>query len=333
MNLPDPPLISVVMAVKNGGDLVARAVDSILNQTYANFEFIIINDGSTDNTLASLEEYTDSRIQIYSQENQGVAKSANRGLSLAKGKYIARQDHDDLSLPTRLEKQLAFLEAHSDFGLIGTGAEIWSLGEPTGRFHDHPTHAGVLAFELNFNNPFVHTSCMFRRDVVNKIGDYSTDPLITPIDDYEFISRVSRSFKVGNLAERLVIYTETLGSLSRPQCSKIDPHFIGQRLVRISAQNIALANGLRADSVQAQNLAALMNDQLHLIQGKPSYRAMKELVQAAGSKFSQHVMDPELDKAIAIKLGDLHYRYFHEPKVASRIESAVNKVWQRLKNF
>jgi glycosyltransferase involved in cell wall biosynthesis len=333
MNLPNYPLISVVMTVRNGGDLLARAVDSILNQTCGNFEFIIINDGSTDDTLAVLKGYTDPRIQIYSQENQGVAKSANRGLSLAKGQYIARQDHDDFSLSTRLEKQLAFLERHDDYGLIGTGAEIWSSGRPTGRYHDHPTHAGVLAFELNFNNPFVHTSCMFRKAVVDGVGYYSTDPLITPIDDYEFVSRVSRRFKVGNLAERLVIYTETVGSLSRPLGSKIDTHFVGQRVVNISSQNIAFTCAQRDDSVHVRNLAALINNQLHLIQGKPSYRAMRELVRAAGSKHRQQVNDLELDEAIARQLDNLYHHYFHAPKVASRIESVANRVWQRLKHF
>jgi hypothetical protein len=174
---------------------------------------------------------------------------------------------------------------------------------------------------------------MFRKAVVDGVGYYSTDPLITPIDDYEFISRVSRRFKVGNLAERLVIYTETVGSLSRPLGSKIDTHFVGQRVVNISSQNIAFTCAQRDDSVHVRNLAALINNQLHLIQGKPSYRAMRELVRAAGSKHRQQVNDLELDEAIARQLDNLYHHYFHAPKVASRIESVANRVWQRLKHF
>ena len=151
------PLVSVIMAVKNGGDLVKEAIDSILIQSLTNFEFIIINDGSTDETLRTLQAYRDPRILVVSQENQGLAKALNKGLMLARGKYIARQDHDDISLPTRLEKQVQYLEQHPRVGLLGTAAQIWSLTGSTGRFHDHPSASGVLAFELLFNNPFVHT--------------------------------------------------------------------------------------------------------------------------------------------------------------------------------
>jgi glycosyltransferase involved in cell wall biosynthesis len=214
VSIPRAPLVSVVMAVKNGGQLMREAIDSILNQTFTDFEFIIINDGSADNTLEILSEYKDPRIQVYSQENRGVARSANRGIALAQGKYIARQDHDDISLPTRLEKQVEYLEMHPECGLLGTAAEIWSSTGPTGRYHDHPTENTTLQIELLFDNPFVHTSCIFRREVIRRVGLYSPLREINPLDDYEFIARVAASYEVANLLERLVIYREVSGSLT-----------------------------------------------------------------------------------------------------------------------
>ena len=237
-SIPRAPMVSVVMAVKNGGQIMREAIDSILNQTFTDFEFIIINDGSTDETLEVLAEYSDPRIQVYSQENQGVARSANRGIALARGFYIARQDHDDISLPTRLEKQVAYLDAHPECGLLGTAAEIWSSSGPTGRYHDHPTNSSLLKFELIFNNPFVHTSVMFRRDIIKVVGLYDPRALIAPLDDYHFISRVARSYPVSNLAQRLVIYRENHNSLTSSLRNNAETH-LQQKLGFISGQNLA----------------------------------------------------------------------------------------------
>jgi glycosyltransferase involved in cell wall biosynthesis len=237
-SIPRAPTVSVVMAVKNGGQIMREAIDSILNQTFTDFEFIIINDGSTDETLEVLAEYKDPRIQVYSQENQGVARSANRGLAIARGKYIARQDHDDISLPARLQKQVEYLESHPECGLLGTAAEIWSSSGPTGRYHDHPTNSSLLKFELIFNNPFVHTSVMFRRNIIKVVGLYDPRVLITPLDDYQFISRVARSYPVSNLAERLVIYRENHNSLTSSLRNNSETH-LQQKLGFISGQNLA----------------------------------------------------------------------------------------------
>lgn len=109
------------MAVKDGEEQISRSIQSLLDQTFSDFELIIINDGSTDGTLSIIESFKDPRIRVYSQLNQGVAISANRGLSLARGRYIARQDHDDFSFPDRLEKQVAFLDKFPEVLSIGNG--------------------------------------------------------------------------------------------------------------------------------------------------------------------------------------------------------------------
>ena len=116
------PLISVVMSVYNGEKYLKRSIDSILNQTFKDFEFIIINDGSTDKSLEIIKSYDDDRIVLIDQENKGLTKSLNIGIKTASGKYIARQDADDVSLPDRLKKQVDFLEVREDVVLLGCRA-------------------------------------------------------------------------------------------------------------------------------------------------------------------------------------------------------------------
>ena len=235
------PLVSVVMAVKDGEELVGDSIGSILNQTYKNFELIIINDGSKDQTLKVIDEFSDPRIKVFSQENQGLARALNRGLKTAEGLFIARQDHDDLSHPDRLSRQVDFLLKNSSYGLVGSAAEIWEGNRFLGRYHDHPTNPGLLKFELIFNNPFVHSSIMFRSALLSDIGFYTEDRSREPPEDYEYISRVSRKYDVANLSDRLVVYREVPHSLS----SQIRPNKMEDgisnflvNLARISNENI-----------------------------------------------------------------------------------------------
>jgi glycosyltransferase involved in cell wall biosynthesis len=116
------PKVSVVMSVYNNESYIREAVESVLNQSFKDFEFIIINDGSTDRTREILTSYTDERIRLFDQENRGLTISLNRGLSLAKGSYIARMDGDDISDPERFAEEVRFLEQNEKIGLIGTYA-------------------------------------------------------------------------------------------------------------------------------------------------------------------------------------------------------------------
>ncbi len=114
------PIISVVMSVYNGDKYLREEIESILNQTFKDFEFIIVNDGSTDKSLEIIKSYNDPRIVIIDQENTGLAKALNNGINIAKGRYIARMDQDDISNPERFEKQIEFLENLSEYVAIGS---------------------------------------------------------------------------------------------------------------------------------------------------------------------------------------------------------------------
>ena len=232
------PRVSVVLSVRNGAVDLPKAIDTILTQTFTDFELIAINNGSSDGTAAVLDRLRDPRLRVFHQDDMGLAAALNRGIGLARGQYIARQDHDDWAKPTRLEKQVAFLEANPDCALVGTRAEIWVGDRKTGRAHDHPTDNAALQFELLFDNPFVHSSILLRKSALDVVGCYSTDPARQPPEDYELWSRIARRYRVANLPERLTIYREVVNSMSRkPSASFVD------KIVAISAENLAAAAG------------------------------------------------------------------------------------------
>ena len=204
-NFIDAPFISVVMSVCNGEKYLRESVDSILNQSCKDFEFIIINDGSIDGSLDILLEYqtADNRILIVNQGNIGLTRSLNRGIKLAAGKYIARQDTDDKSLPERLEKQVRFLETNSDYFLVGTACKVIDqqsniIGESNIPFF---TDNDKLQAVINKFNPFFHSSVMFRNDI-SCLGCFY-NPRYEYAQDYELWTRISKLYKVYNLPEVL----------------------------------------------------------------------------------------------------------------------------------
>ncbi len=256
------PAVSVVLPVYNCPLYVGQAIESVLNQTFADFELIVIDDGSTDETPSILQRYTEPRIRYISQTNCGLARTLNRGIELSRGRYIARQDQDDVSRPERLAKQVAFLDAHPQCALVGTWAEIWRDDQRTSRVHAHPSDGARLKFELLLNNPFVHSSVMMRKSALGQVGVYSTDRNRQPPEDYELWSRIARSFDVANIPEILHAYREVGSSMSRAGPSPFLDH-----LVTICAENIAIAAGEPPDNPQVVNIAALTHVAPHRMLG------------------------------------------------------------------
>lgn len=197
--------ISVVMSVYNGEKYLKQAVRSILSQTYKDFEFIIINDGSTDSSSVILGELArqDSRVRLVSRENKGLIYSLNEGVKLAQGEYIARMDADDISMPERLEKQLKYAE-NEGLAVCGTWAEgIDSLGNKINSLSYPPSMDRVKVFTL-LHNPFIHPSVMFKKEVFEKVGNYKK--FFKHIEDYELWTRIVFRYKAGNIPEILLSY-------------------------------------------------------------------------------------------------------------------------------
>ncbi len=209
----DSPLVSVILPVYNAQDYLKESIDCILNQSYTNFEFIIINDGSKDDSEKIILSYADPRIKYYYHENKGLGATLNIGLGLCKGKYIARQDQDDISNVDRFKKEVEYLEKYPNIFLLGTRAKIFKDNSDYINYHIHATHPADLKFDLLFDNPFVHSSVMFRKSAIEKIGNYNSDRNL--YEDFDLWSRFSEIGDVANLPEVLVNYRDHDKGLSK----------------------------------------------------------------------------------------------------------------------
>jgi len=198
------PKISVIMSVYNGEKYLAQSIESILNQTFKNFEFIIIDDASQDKSLKILKKYAhrDKRIKLLSnKKNMGLTKSLNKGLEQASGKYIARQDADDISLPMRFEMQVAFLENHKSYGIIGNNSYIIDeYGKIIGKFNRPLTHNNIVK-KMLIDNQLVHSSLMIRKSLFEKFGYYNENYRVA--QDYELLIRLLCVTKIGNMSTPL----------------------------------------------------------------------------------------------------------------------------------
>lgn len=212
MNEPNTePLVSVVMGAYNCMEFVGHAIESILNQTYRNIEFIIIDDCSTDSTFDIIKGYAerDARVKVVRNEtNRGLGYSLNLGMSLAKGKFVARMDADDISKPHRLEEQVKFLNKNPEVACVGTSAERFGDISLTGRIfkviHAKKT-IGEIRVWLLIGTPMFHPSVMFNKSIMEKLG-MNYDPEFRRAQDYELWSRLAFSAPMANIDKPLHCY-------------------------------------------------------------------------------------------------------------------------------
>ena len=197
------PAVSVLMSVHNGAPWVGDAVASVLAQTAGDLELIVIDDGSTDTTREILARARDPRVRVEHQTRAGLTRALNHALALARAPLVARLDADDLALPERLERQLAFLAAHAEVGLLGTGAREVDEGGREVAVIRPPADDGALRRMLIRRNPFVHSSVVMRRSVVERAGGY--DERLPVAQDYDLWMRMSGLAGLANLPEPLVV--------------------------------------------------------------------------------------------------------------------------------
>lgn len=199
------PTISVLMCVRNEDVWVSQAIESVLDQTYSDFELIITDDGSSDNTSGVLQHYStiDDRIQIIQHTaSLGLASSLNEQIQIARGRYLARMDGDDIAQSDRFAKQVEFMDEHPQVGLLGSFCrEINSEGNPIGVW-ERPTSDRALKKTLFSRNPFIHSSVMLRCEVFSVVGLYNESMQFA--QDYELWLRVAGHFDLANLSEPLI---------------------------------------------------------------------------------------------------------------------------------
>ncbi|MCJ8166336.1 glycosyltransferase family 2 protein [Pontibacter sp. E15-1] len=199
------PKVSVFIPVYNGGKFIAKTLEAVLQQTFQDFEIIVVNDGSTDNTLDVLATFDDDRIKIFSNfENKGLTFTRNRGLELANGEYLAINDCDDISHPNRLRTQVDFLDKNKSVGIVGTSARrivngqfkyIWS----------YVTSFEGIKCRLFWGNAIINPTAMFRMDYI-KANNLRYDDRFSAGEDYDLFERAVHLFEVRNLSDVLLDY-------------------------------------------------------------------------------------------------------------------------------
>lgn len=209
--------VTVLMSVFNGARFLPAAIESILCQTYRSFEFLIIDDGSTDNSADIIQSYNDRRIRFIRQSNIGLTASLNKGISLAKGDLIARQDADDFSEANRLETQVAYLEHHPIISMVGSYARyIDALSNEIGVWRP-PCDEVDIKKEIIKHNTFCHGSVLFKKDCLVSIGNYRE--IFKYSQDYDCWLRFGNAFSFANIPQVLYNFRLQRESLSRRKFS------------------------------------------------------------------------------------------------------------------
>ncbi len=207
--MPAPPRLTVLMPVYNVESYIAESVRSILSQTYAAFALLVIDDGSTDRTPEILASFRDPRLRVVrNEQNLGLTRSLNRGLSMIDSEYVSRHDGDDVAMPSLLEREVAFLDSHPEVAVVGVQARAM---DRRGRTMHHvalwhrglrrPTGGVAMAWYRMFDTPFVHPGTMFRRALVS---EYPTDAPMA--EDAALWARVGRTHALANLPQTLIAY-------------------------------------------------------------------------------------------------------------------------------
>lgn len=204
--------VSVLMSVRDGMPWLKDAIGSVLSQTFADFELVVVDDGSGDGTAAYLASLGDPRVRVRRQEPAGLTASLNRALALSRASLVARLDADDLAVPERLARQVAFLDAHPGVGLLGSAArEVDPEGREV-RVVRPPVEDAAIRRALIRSNPFVHSSVVVRRTVLDRAGGY--DERLAVAQDYDLWMRLAAFGKLANLPDVLVVRRLLPGRIS-----------------------------------------------------------------------------------------------------------------------
>lgn len=203
------PRVTVLMPVYNAERFLTEAIDSILNQSFRHFEFLIIDDGSTDNGAAIIESYKDPRIRFVSNDkNLGITPTLNKGIALASCELVARMDADDISHPQRLQKQFGYMKRNPKCALLSTWARVISEDKKFIRLERY--RSNFYYYNLTFECWMYHPTIMFRKSAIEQVGMYS----MSYSEDYDLFWKVSTKFLIANLTEALVDYRISSSSLN-----------------------------------------------------------------------------------------------------------------------
>lgn len=230
------PLISVIMGIYNCADTLPQAIDSILNQTYTNFELIMCNDGSTDNTFEIAQEYKekypDKIVLIENDGNKGLNFTLNHCLKYAKGDFIARMDGDDISLPERFQKEISFLLENSQYAIVSTPMKYF---DENGVFRVGKGGGEPSVNRIPLGTPFCHAPCMVRKDAYDAVGGYSVEDTLLRVEDWHlWIKMYSQGYKGYVLEEPFYMMRDDRNAVSRRKFKyRFNEAYVGRLAVRM----------------------------------------------------------------------------------------------------
>ena len=247
------------MSVYNGAKFLAEAIDSILAQTFTDFEFIIINDASSDDSLHIINSYKDARIVLLQNtKNIGLTKSLNIGIAKAKGKYVARMDADDISMPKRLEKQFGFMEEHPEFAFCGTRAKTINDAGDQVNFFKEPLDSNKILGTLLLKNCFFHSSITIRRDALLTVSGYDEEFIYA--QDYRLYLQLFESQLYGtNINESLLVFKVSSSGVSQTNSESQD-NFACQAIQKVLKSSysinvsVSLLKNIRTSIIYSEKL-------------------------------------------------------------------------------
>ncbi len=201
-------LVSIIIPAYNAQKYIRETIQSVLDQTYSNWELIIVNDGSNDNTEEIVERFNDPRLRYFKQPNAGVSTSRNNGLEMSKGEYIAFLDADDIWLPDNLSEKITFLEHHQDCGLVHGDTQVINEKSEKQKIIYQGKSGWILDDLLLWNGCCIPapSSILIQRNIIKKTGNW--DPQLSTAADQEFFFRVAKNFKIGRIPKVLSLYRE-----------------------------------------------------------------------------------------------------------------------------
>jgi hypothetical protein len=299
------PRVSVAMPVFNGGRFLAAAVESILKQSFSDFELIAIDDGSTDQSASLLAGFarSDGRIRVITQANAGIVASLNRALDLARGEYVARMDADDVALPSRFGLQVAFLDTHPDVAVVGSAITLIDEEGKVIRDVDYllaPTE--VSKFLIQAGCALAHPAVMMRKADVAAVGGYRG--AYRHGEDYDLWLRISETRALANLPDRLLLY--------RQHPSKASARYAAEQMLATKVAQLA-AHARRAGGVDpTQALTRLTPSDLNRFSLEPSAKAtaaldIAEAKLATGAAASTRIVLDEV------------YRFLRQPDIRAEM--------------